>query len=145
MVLFSLHDEKSTSPNPLIVPFSPWREKRAKRAPPKVKTHGFHLWKPLSFSALIFAPAKMFTRYQVGTSPHTRNGVGATPVAVNPLGCNRTLIAKRLARLPPSDHNPPHSQAIGTITSAHQYRQLPASAALRRGCGSLANYRLNSA
>ena len=57
---------------------------------------------PLETSPLIcahFRSAKMSTRCQVGTSSVTRNGVGATPVAVNLLGCNRTLIAKRLARL----------------------------------------------
>ena len=134
--------------------FSLCREKSTKRAPPKVKTHGFHLWKPLSFSAratLSRVRAERnavecgTSRCQVGTSPRTRNGVGATPVAVNPSGCNRTLIAKQLAQLPPSNHNAAHSQALGTITSAHQYRQLPATALLQRRRGYMADCRLNSA
>ena len=137
-----------------IVLFSPCREKSTKRAPPKVKTHGFHLWKPLSFSAratLSRVRAERnavecgTSRCQVGTSPVTRNGVGATPVAVTPSGCNRALIAKRVARLPPSDYNPPHSQTLGTLTSANQYRQLPATALLQRRCGSAADYPLDSA
>jgi len=43
------------------------------------------------------------TSQKSGTSPVTRNGVGATPAAVNLLGGNRTLITKRVARLLSAD------------------------------------------
>ena len=80
--------------NHFIVPFSPCREKGTERAPPKGRTHGPPLWKPHPFSARAClsrvcaernAVACGTSRCQVGASSVTRNGVGATPVAVNRL------------------------------------------------------------
>jgi len=61
-----------------------------KRTSQKSATKGENpRFSPLETAFLIcahFRSAKMSTRCQVGTSSYTRNGVGATPVAVNLLG-----------------------------------------------------------
>ena len=90
-------------PKPFIAPFSPWREKGAQRAPPKGRTHGPPLWKPHPSSARaclsrVCAERNAVecgtSRCQVGASSVARNGVGATPVAVNLRSGDPRLIAK---------------------------------------------------
>jgi len=61
-------------PNDFIALFSPWREKRAKRAPPKGRTHGPPLWKPHPSSALIFAPRKCLRAVKSALRPSPATG-----------------------------------------------------------------------
>ena len=92
---------------PFCCPFLSLSRERDRKSATKGENPRFSPLETAFLFCAHFRSAKMFTRCQVGTSSVTRNGVGATPVAVNLLGCNRTLIAKRLARLPSADHLPP--------------------------------------
>jgi len=116
-----------------------------KEAPRKGSTHGTPLTDPLPSSALIFAPRKCLRAVKSALCPVPATGSERHPSRstcwVATRGYERKGWHARLGR-------PPRlaiTKRLARLLPAKQFRRLPASAALRRGCGSATDYQLNSA